>query len=149
MAGGAAAAIRQIAKRAESFPRKFVLSSTADLRRAAMKTLKADTGGDRILSRAAKRSRGHKATPLTIRTKIKGDQLVTGTIQAGAPRAQWFWLEEGTQPHSLGGRRTEGGAQHPGTKPGKQTWSRAVTPAMRQVANRAQREIRTIVHGGR
>lgn len=144
--GGAGAALRKIAKKSEAFPKTFVKEFVSDGRKAVTKTLKADTGGDRILSRAARGKRGHKVTPLKIKTKIKGDRLVTGTIQAGAPRAQWFWLEEGTNPHSLGGRRTEGGGQHPGTA-GKRTWSRAMDPEMERVVKKARRELRTIVRG--
>lgn len=149
MAGSTAEAnLRAIARNAETFPRKFVKSAVAELRKATTKTLKADTGGDAILSRAAQGAKGHRATKLKIKTSVKGSSaIVTGTVEAASPRAQWFWLEEGTAPHQIGSRRLATGPQHPGTKPGKKTWSRAVTPELKRLQREAQRSLTAIMHG--
>lgn len=135
--GGAGAVLRDIAKRAESFPRKFVKQAVADIRKGQTKTLKADTGGDGGLS-------GIGGAKLRIKTSVKGDTIVTGVVEAGSPRGPWTWLESGTKPHIAGGRYR--GARHPGTR-GKRTWSRAATPGLAKAAKTASREVTTIVRG--
>lgn len=135
--GGAGKVLRDIAKRAETFPRKFVKDAVADIRKEQTKTLKADTGGDMGLS-------GIGNARLSIKTSVKGDTIVTGEVSAGKPRGPWTWLESGTRPHVVGGRYR--GARHPGTR-GKRTWSRSAPKALDNAAKDARKEIRTIVHG--
>lgn len=131
--GGAAAGMRKVAKKAKSFPRQFVDEAASDLRKAALQSLRSDTG-DGALSHA-----GNSA--LKVVRKVKGQEiLVIGEVRAGAPRAQWFWLEEGTKPHMIGRRR------HPGAK-AKRTWSRGVEPAVDAAQRKAQAQLRTIVRG--
>jgi hypothetical protein len=131
--GGAAAAMRAVAKKAKSFPREFVDQAATDLRKAATQSLKADTG-DGGLSRAGNQK-------LKVTRKVKGSgALVIGEVSAGSPRAQWFWLEEGTRPHMIGRRR------HPGARP-KRTWSIAIGPAVNKAQRDAQTRLRTIVRG--
>ena len=132
-----ARATGRIAKNARAFPRKFIASSVVEVRRAVAKTLKADTGGNSALSHAGNRK-------LKIRTKQSGQSVAKGLIEAGAPRAQWFWLEEGTKPHIVGGRYK--GARHPGTR-GKRTWSRAAKPALDRVMSNAHKTLSEIVRG--
>ena len=138
MAGSAGAGLRQLARRAEAFPRKFVKSAVSDLRKEQTKKLKMDTGGDAAMS-------GIGNAKLKIKTSVKGDTTVTGSVSAGKPRGPWTWLEEGTKPHSAGGKFR--GARHPGTKPGKRTWSRSVPRMMDGVVKKARDELRAIVQG--
>lgn len=138
MATGAGAALRQMARRAESFPRTFVKGAVSDIRKDQTKSLKADTGGDAKLS-------GIGNARLTIRTSVKGGgSLVTGELSAGKPRGAWAWLEHGTKPHIVGGKFK--GARHPGTR-GKQTWSRSVGPSLDRASKRARGELVAIVRG--
>ena len=137
MAGGAGAALRQLARNAEQFPRKFVKSAVSDARKASMTALKADTGGDGAMSRLG-------GAKLKIKTSVKGDSVVTGEVRAGSPRAAWFWLEEGTKPHIAGGKFR--GARHPGTR-GKRTWSRTVDPTMAAASKKAREQFVAMVQG--
>lgn len=134
--GGAGKALRQVAKNADSFPRKFVKGAVADIRKAQTKSLKQDVGGDAAMSGIGAR--------LTIKSSVKGDSIVTGEVSAGKPAGPWSWLEQGTRPHIAGGRYK--GARHPGTR-AKRTWSRAVPKTLDAVAKKARKELRTIVHG--
>lgn len=135
--GGAGKALRQIAKNAESFPRKFVKEAVADIRKDQTKTLKRDIGGDTAMS-------GIGNGRLTIKSSVKGDSIVTGEVTAGKPAGPWSWLEKGTAPHIAGGRYR--GARHPGTR-GKRTWSRGLPDSLDRVVKQARKELRTIVHG--
>lgn len=131
--GGAGTALRAVAKKAKSFPRQFVDEAASDMRKAAMSSLKADTG-DGGLSGAGN-------VKLKVVRKVKGQEfLVIGEVRAGSPRALWFWLEEGTKPHRIGRRR------HPGTRP-KRTWSRGVEPSVDRAQRTAVSKLRTIVRG--
>jgi hypothetical protein len=137
MSGGAGAALRQLARKAEEFPRKFVKGAVADTRKASMAALKADTGGDAAMS-------GIGGAKLKIKTSVKGGSIVTGEVRASTPRAAWFWLEEGTRPHIAGGKFK--GARHPGTR-GKRTWSRTVDPSLTKASKRAREELTAMVQG--
>lgn len=130
---GAAEGMRKVAKKAKSFPRLFVDDAASELRKAALQSLRGDLG-DGGMSNA-----GNKK--LKVVRKVKGQEiLVIGEVSAGAPRAQWFWLEEGTKPHMIGRRR------HPGTRP-KRTWSQGIEPALDRAQRKAQAHLRTIVRG--
>lgn len=129
--GGAGASLRAVAKKAKSFPRQFVDEAASDIRKAATSSLRSDTG-DGGLSRAGNRK-------LKVKRKVKGaGSLVVGEVAAGSPRAQWFWLEEGTKPHMVGRRR------HPGAR-AKRTWSTAIGPAVNKAQHMARRDLRSIV----
>lgn len=133
--GGAGTAMKQIAKNAESFPRKFVTAAVSDIRKDQTKTLKKDIGGDMGMS-------GIGNARLTFKSTVKGDSIVTGEVSVGKPRGPWTWLEEGTRPHIAGGRYR--GARHPGTR-AKRTWSRALPKSVDGVLKKARKELRTIV----
>lgn len=137
MPGSASAAARSVATAARAFPRRFVKESVKATRKAIADTLKADTGGDSAMS-------GIGNAKLKVKTSVKGEQTVTGTVTAGKPRGPWTWLEEGTKPHAVGGKFR--GARHPGTR-GKRTWSRPAVKAIDGEARRARQELTAIIRG--
>lgn len=135
--GGAAAGMRKVAKKAKTFPRLFVDKAATDIRKAATKSLKGDTGDGRMS--------GVGNAQLKVVRKVKDQGVVViGQVRAGGARGPWFWLEEGTRPHRAGGRFK--GARHPGTR-AKRTWSRPLPPAMNKARQEAWRHLRTIVRG--
>lgn len=96
----------------DRFPRSAVELVNNALADAIKKQARADTGGDFILSGAARR--GQTPTALKVRKKIDGTVFVVGTVSASPQRvrAQWAWLDKGTKS---GGKR----GKHPGTRPKK------------------------------
>jgi hypothetical protein len=133
MASTAATNLRRIANEAKSFPRKFVEGGVKDVRVPIQKGLKADTGGDSILSGTNRQGRAGK---LTVQARVKGDAIVTGTVKpgpSGRPVAIWHWLEYGTGP--------------PGPTAGKRTWSRAAAPAVEKLQRSAKRAFSSIMEG--
>ena len=134
--GGAGKALREIAKKAKTFPRQYVDQTVKDIRKAVTKSLKTDTGDGRMSGAGNAR--------LTIKATVKGDSIVTGDVSAGGARGPWTWLEEGTKPHIVGGWYK--GAHHPGTR-AKRTWSRAVGPALDRATKDAAKRLKLIVHG--
>lgn len=132
MSGSAPAALRKLEKGCRSLPRQFVDDAVAKGRKVVQKQARSATGGDMVLSNAGGR--------LSVKTKVSGDTVVEGEIVAGPSRqrAQWFWLEDGTNPHPMG-RGT-----HPGTS-GKRVWSKAVDPLIPQLVDDAGQRFRKVV----
>lgn len=141
--GKAADSLGRVGKNLRTLPGEGVQYATSTLRRAVHESMQRDTGGDRRLSGVGRRGR-----PLTVKiTKRELGNLVEGRVMAGPPnqRAQWFWMEEGTDPGDrrvrFGSRRHRGrptSYYHPGT-PAKQTWSDPVGRVMPSVEQHFQR----------
>lgn len=126
----AAAELRKVAAGLQSFPRAFVGDAVSKLRKSVSKRLAGDTGGDRRLSHAGN-------VELRIKSSIvDGGDVVTGEVRAGSPRAQWTWLQEGTNPH--------GG--HPGTR-ALRTWTDATSPVLDELADDARIRWQRIMRG--
>jgi len=133
----AASELRRIQKSLKSLPRKWAEESGKTVKKAATKTLNADTGGDASLS--------HAPGKLKIDTKVQGDSIATLIVSPGKRgMARWTWLEEGTKPHTAGGRYK--GARHPGTRP-RHTWTRAVDPAVKVLIDDARKRFGVAVKG--
>lgn len=96
------------------FPREAVELVNGALVDAIERQARTDTGGDFILSGAARR--GQKRTKLKVNSKIDSSISSATGIVSAAPksvRAQWAWLDTGTDRHKSPSR-------HPGT-PAKRT----------------------------
>jgi hypothetical protein len=126
----------RVGDRLRMLPDEAVVKSSKIFRTAALKQLKADTGGDRRLSGL------RNGLPLRVTVTKRGTELVEGRVMAGPKdqRAPWFWLEEGTRPGPRGkpfgrpdSRRANRG-MHPGT-PAKRTWSRSFESARGEAEN--------------
>lgn len=134
---GAAAELRRISSALSALPRDWAKESAKTVRKAATKTLTADTGGDRSLSRAPGK--------LNVRTSVRGSSTVTLAVVPGPKRfgaGRWAWLEHGTERHFQPRRQ----AMHPGSE-GKRTWSRAVDPQERVLINDARYRFSVAVRG--
>lgn len=119
-------ALGRIGRRLRTMPQEGVAEATKILRAEIRRNLRADTGGDNILSGL------RNGVPLTVKVTQRGTELVEGRVMAGPKdqRAPWFWIEEGTK---AGPRRAPVGRYnsaranrgfHPGT-PAFRTWSRS------------------------
>lgn len=127
----AAAELTAIIDGLDRFPRDAVELVNGALVDAITAQARLDTGGDFVLSGAAKTKRGQKRTKLKLTSRVQGSTAVIGTVSA-APRhvrAQWAWLDTGTK------RR----GNHPGT-PAKRTFTgpanRVLPLIERRVADR-------------
>lgn len=92
----------------DRFPRSAVELVNGALVDAIDRQVRADTGGDYILSGAARR--GQKRTRLKIVSKVESSIAgATGIVSAApkAVRAQWAWLDAGTgEPGPTPAKRT-------------------------------------------
>lgn len=112
------------------FPRAAVELVNGALVDAIERQARIDTGGDFILSNAARR--GQKRTKLKVNSKVDSSIASATGIVSAAPksvRAQWAWLDAGTDRHKAPSR-------HPGT-PAKRT----ITAPVEAVLPRLERRI--------
>lgn len=124
--------LRRLAAAAQVWPRDLVDDAADSIEAAATEQLLADTGGDASLS--------HAPADLSVTVSVSGSSTVHGKIAAAGGGGQWTWLEEGTQPHLIGGRL------HPGTF-AKETWSRATSPEMRAISREAEARFLALMQG--
>jgi hypothetical protein len=136
--GKAAGALKKKSARLRALPGEGVTEAVGTVRKAVMPRAKKDTGGNLLLS-GLKNGRA-----FTIDVKRSGGTVVTAEIKAGprGQRAPWFWLNEGTNPHT-----THGGTRpHPGT-PAKRTWDDPIEQARAKIKTDFENRFRSAIKG--
>jgi hypothetical protein len=89
-----AADLHTVAGRLRALPGPLTRAGAAEMDKAILERLRADTGGDLVLSG----TRGRARRPGT-RVRVAGDRA---TVTADPPGGVWGWLERGTAPRHMG-----------------------------------------------
>lgn len=134
---GAASDYRALAKSYRSLPEQMVRAGAAEMAKAILTNLRADTGGDQRMSGFTRRPGAHPKMAVT--TKVSpGTRLATATIEASPRKLRGMWsiLESGTAERIVGQltRKTIGpGGKHMKIGSAWHTgpWSAGHSPAKR------------------
>lgn len=152
-----AAPLRQIAARLRTLPEEAVRVGADAANVKIIERVRQDTGGDQQLSGTGTKGRKKLATT----TRVSGGVSIgTANIAASPARgkAQWSWLERGTQPHTVGRRRDGKGGLHmtPGAgwktgpfrvagSPAKRTWSEGARAGVEAARTAMLGVVRTVL----
>ena len=125
-AGRASINLHRLADDVARIPDTGLIASAKLVKKLADEEARRATGDGNML--------GKKRRAIKLRARDKGVRPVEdgrAILILGQPAGPWVWINTGTEGHDI--RRRKKGpmkkmtVDHPGTKPGKQAWSRVIT----------------------